>query len=139
MIAIGRLFGLGHSSRLIHDCIKSSCVDSVVTAETATETEVESTSAISSEVQSQSHNSQKELVWPEKSIGVNHWDLVAGQNAVAQVCFTADVLARPADDHGRSRHDRPAPPCIRRSPRRHRRASGPPENGRSRLTYEDDL
>ena len=53
-------------------------VDSVVAAET--ETEVESTSAISSEVQSHSQNLKKVLVWPEKSFGCNHWDLVAGHN-----------------------------------------------------------
>ena len=78
MIAIGRLFGLGHSSRLIHDCMKSSCVDFVVTAET--ETEVESTSAISSEVRPHFQNLEKELVWPEKSHGGVQWDLVDGPN-----------------------------------------------------------
>ena len=63
------------SGRIIHDCMNSTFVDSVVCAET--ETEVESTSAISSEVQSHSQNLQKERVWREKSLGCDHWDLVA--------------------------------------------------------------
>jgi hypothetical protein len=42
--------------------MSSTFVDSVVSAET--ETEVESTSTISSEVRSQSQNLEKELVWP---------------------------------------------------------------------------
>ena len=41
--------------------------DSVLSAEM--ETEVESTSAISSEVRSHSQHLAKELVWPEKSFG----------------------------------------------------------------------
>jgi len=53
-------------------------VDSVVYAET--DTEVESTSAISNEVRSLSQNLQKELVWPEKSFGEDLWDLVAIHN-----------------------------------------------------------
>ena len=48
--AIGNLFGLRHSGRLIHECMNSAFVDSIVSAETATE--VESTSVISSEVHS---------------------------------------------------------------------------------------
>ena len=51
---------------------------SVVYAET--ETEVESTSAISNEVRSLSQHLQKELVWPEKSFGEDLWDLVARHN-----------------------------------------------------------
>ena len=47
--------------------MNSTVVDSVVFAET--ETEVESTSAISNEVRSLSQNLQTELVWPEKSFG----------------------------------------------------------------------
>ena len=74
LIATGNLFGLGLSVSLTHDCMNST-VDYVVSAET--ETEVERTSAISSEVQSHSHNLQKELVWPEMSFGSDHWDLVA--------------------------------------------------------------
>ena len=58
-IAIGNLFGLRLSGRLLHDCMNSTFVDSVVFAET--ETEVESTSATSNEVQSHSQNLQKEL------------------------------------------------------------------------------
>ena len=46
--------------------------DSVLSAEM--ETEVESTSAISSEVQPHSQNLANELVWPEKSFGVDIWD-----------------------------------------------------------------
>ena len=52
-----------------------SCVDYVVSAET--ETEVESTSETSSEVQLHFQNLQKELVWTEKSFGGDHWDPVA--------------------------------------------------------------
>ena len=58
--AIGNLFGLGLSGRLIHECMNSTFVDSIVFAET--ETEAESTSTISSEVHSHSQNLQKELV-----------------------------------------------------------------------------
>ena len=58
--AIGNLFGLRISCRLIHECMNSVNIDSVVSAET--ETEVESTSAISSEVHSHSQHLQKELV-----------------------------------------------------------------------------
>ena len=32
------------------------------------------------EVQSHSENSQKELVWPGKIFGGDHWDLAAGHN-----------------------------------------------------------
>ena len=53
-IAIGNFFGLRRSGRLIHDCMISTFVDYDVSAET--ETEVESTSAVSSEVQSHSRN-----------------------------------------------------------------------------------
>jgi hypothetical protein len=74
-VAIGNRFGLRLSGRLIHDRMTPSCVDSVVSAET--ETEVESTSAISSEVQSHSQNLERELVWTEKSLGDDHWDPVA--------------------------------------------------------------
>ena len=52
--AIGNLFGLGLSGRLIHEGMHSIFVDSVVSAET--ETEVEITSEISSEVRSHSQN-----------------------------------------------------------------------------------
>jgi len=58
--------------------MSSTFVDSLVSAET--ETEVESTSAISSEVRSHSQNLAKELVWPEKSFGEDIWDPVAGHN-----------------------------------------------------------
>ena len=59
--------------------MSSTCVGSVVSAET--ETEVESTSAISSEVQSRSQNLAKERVWPEKSFGEDIWDPMAGHNS----------------------------------------------------------
>jgi hypothetical protein len=58
--------------------MNSTFVDSVVSAET--ESEVESTAALSNEVQSLSQNVKKELVWPEKSLGEDLWDLVAGHN-----------------------------------------------------------
>ena len=77
-IAIENLFGLRLSGRFIHECMNSTFVDSVFFAET--ETEVESTSASSSEVQSHSQNLQKELVWPEKRCGDDLSDLVAGHN-----------------------------------------------------------
>ena len=75
LIVIGNRFGLILSGSLIHECTNSTLVDSVISAET--ETEVESTSAVSSKVQSHSHYMQKELVWPEKSLGRDHWDLLA--------------------------------------------------------------
>ena len=78
LIAIGNHFGLRLSGRFIHDCMNSTFVDSFVCAET--ETEVESTSAISNEVRLLSQNLQKELVWPEKSFGEDIWDLVARHN-----------------------------------------------------------
>ena len=53
-LAIGNRFGLRLSGRFIHDRMTSTFVDSVISAET--EMEVESTSAISSEVQSHSQN-----------------------------------------------------------------------------------
>ena len=53
-------------------------VDSVVAAET--ETEVESTSGNSSEVQTHSQDLEKELVWPEKRFGGDDWDLMCGHN-----------------------------------------------------------
>ena len=67
VIAIGNRFDLRLSDRLIHDRMSSTFVDSVVSTET--ETEVESTSAISSEVQSHSQDLEEELVWPENSCG----------------------------------------------------------------------
>ena len=56
-VATENCCGLRLSDSLTHDRISSACVDSVVSAET--ETEVESTSAISSEVQSHSQNLRK--------------------------------------------------------------------------------
>jgi len=47
-LALGNIFGRRLSNKLVHDCMNSPFVDSFVFAETATE--VESTSAISSEV-----------------------------------------------------------------------------------------
>ena len=55
--------------------VSASALPSVVSAETATE--VGSSSAISSEEQSQSQNLQKELVWPEKEVWGDDWDPVA--------------------------------------------------------------
>ena len=121
--AIGILFILRLSGKLIHDCTNSNYADSIVSADT--ETEVQSTSAISSEVHSHSQNLQEKLVRPAKSSWDDHWDLVAGHSPVAQVCSTSDILVLPADDHGRRRHNRPVPPRIRRSPGRPRRARGP--------------
>ena len=78
-IAIRNRFGLRLSGSLTHDRMSSTFVDYVVSAET--ETDVESTSAISSEVQSHSQNLAKELVWLEKSFGEEDiWDPVAGHN-----------------------------------------------------------
>ena len=76
--SIGNFSGLRLSSRIIHGCMNSIFVDSIVPAETATE--VETTSAISIEVYSHSQNLQNELVWPEKSFGGDHWDLEAGHD-----------------------------------------------------------
>ena len=59
LIAIGNIFGLRLSGSLTHDYLNSTFVDSVVATET--ETAVEGTSAISSEVQSHSHNLQMRL------------------------------------------------------------------------------
>jgi hypothetical protein len=78
VIAIENRCGLRFSDRLIHDVMSFIFVDFVVSAET--ETEVESTSAISSEVRPQSQNLEKELVWPEKSFGDVQWDLVDEPN-----------------------------------------------------------
>ena len=58
--------------------MNSTFVDSAVFAET--ETEMESTSAISNEVRSFSQNLQTELVWPETSFGEDLWDRVAKHN-----------------------------------------------------------
>ena len=58
--AIGDLFGLRLSGRLIHECTNSTYADSIVSADT--ETEEESTSEISSEVHSHSQNLHNELV-----------------------------------------------------------------------------
>ena len=64
-----------HSLVFLHEF---SFDDSVRSAET--ETEVERTSAISSEVQSLSQNLEKGHVWPELGLGQDIWDPVAGHN-----------------------------------------------------------
>ena len=135
--AIGNLFIRRLSGRLIYECMHSTYADSIVSADT--ETEVESTSVIPSEVHSLSQNLQKELVGPAKSVWGDHWDLMARHNPVARVCSTSDILSRPADDHGRRRHNRPALPRIRGCPEGGRRARGPPRadapSSRLRTTY----
>jgi len=73
---MGNLFGIKLSGRLIHDCMNSTSVDSIIFAET--EAELEGTSAIASEVQPLSQPA-KEPVLPEQSFGSGHWD-VAGHN-----------------------------------------------------------
>ena len=65
-IAIEDLFDLRLSGRLVRDCMKSNSSNSFVSAET--ETEVESTSAISSQVQSHAQNLNKELWRHEKNL-----------------------------------------------------------------------
>ena len=65
--AIGNLFVLRLNGRLIHDCMNSTFVDSVFVAET--ETEVESTSAISIEVQSLSKNLKKSFCGLKRALG----------------------------------------------------------------------
>ena len=74
---IGKRSGLRLSGRIIHNCMKSTFVDSIASADTATE--METTPIISSEVQSHSQNPQKDLsgltralraitgiAWPDK-------------------------------------------------------------------------
>ena len=68
-IAIGNHFGLRLSGSFIHDCMNSAVVHSVVFAET--ETEVESTSAISNEVQS--HSQAGVYLRPEYIIRNSKW------------------------------------------------------------------